>query len=93
MVIQSLELHLRLAGCHSLKEKRSVIKPLVERARRSFGVSICEVGDLGIWNASTVGVAVVSNDALHANQVLESVVELFDQCHDLEIVHQAIEHR
>ncbi|MCH7904997.1 MAG: DUF503 domain-containing protein [Armatimonadetes bacterium] len=91
MIVKSLEMHIRLPGCRSLKEKRHVIKPLIERAKRSFGVTICEVGDLDIWNASTVGAAAVSNDALHAHQVLESVLESFDECPEIEILHHAIE--
>jgi len=45
MVIGTLELHIRLLSCNSLKDKRRIVKSLLSRIRNNFNVSIAEVGD------------------------------------------------
>lgn len=74
MHIGILTLRLRIEGAESLKDKRQAIKSLVHRIRHRFNVSAAETGDLELWQRSTVGVAVVSNDSRIANQVLSQVV-------------------
>lgn len=85
MIVGTLELSLRLDGCFSLKDKRRVLRSLLDRARNSYHVSIAEVDDHDLWNVATVGVACVSNDPRHAESVLQQVIELFDACPDLEV--------
>lgn len=74
MHIGILTLRLRIEGAESLKDKRQAIKSLVHRIRHRFNVSAAETGDLELWQRSTVGVAVVSNDSRIANKVLSHVV-------------------
>ena len=45
VVIGICTLELSLPGNDSLKDKRSVLKPLVVRMRREFNVSVAEVGE------------------------------------------------
>lgn len=80
MVVGTLELHLRIEGSFSLKDKRRVLRSLMDRVRREFQVSVAEVGDQDLWNVATVGVACVSNNQAHSESVLASVVEAFDRC-------------
>jgi len=75
MHIGVLTLHLSVEGAGSLKDKRQVIRSLVQRVRNKFNVSAAEVDDLNVWRRATLGVAVVSNDAAFANQVLSKVVD------------------
>ena len=95
MVIGTLEIHLRLDGCFSLKDKRQVLRSLLDRSRREYHVSIAETGDQDLWNVATIGVACVSNDAAHAESILTKVVELFDTCAQVRVegVHRMIERR
>ena len=44
MHVLALELDLRIPQAHSLKDRRQAVKPLIEGARRRFGVSVSEVG-------------------------------------------------
>jgi uncharacterized protein len=74
MHIGILTLRLRLEGAESLKDKRQVVRSLIERMRGKFNVSASEVDDLDVWRRATVGVAVVTNDPRFANQVLSQVV-------------------
>ena len=65
---------LRLPENHSLKGKRRVIASISSRLRGKFNVSVAEVDDNEAWQLATLGIACVSNDSRHANEVLESVV-------------------
>ena len=56
--VRAVELH--LPTCHSLKEKRAVIKPILEGCRRRFQVAVAEVGYQDKWQRAALGVAVVS---------------------------------
>ncbi|HEY5639325.1 MAG TPA: DUF503 domain-containing protein [Dehalococcoidia bacterium] len=75
MVIGVCRVRLRLPENQSLKGKRAILKSLVARLQNKFKVSVAEVGDNDSWQLATIGVACVSNDERHANQVLASVVE------------------
>jgi len=78
MIIGTLEIHLRLEGCYSLKDKRRILRSAIDRSRRDFRVSISEVADHDLWNVATVGVACVGNDAGVIESILTKVVDLFD---------------
>ena len=78
MIVGTLELSLRIEGAFSLKDKRQVLRSLLDRSRREFHVAIAEVGDHDLWNSAFVGVACVSTDATHAESVLQHVIDLFD---------------
>ena len=67
MVIGTCRITLRLAENHSLKGKRSVVKPLMERLHNKFNVAVAEVDDNDRWQMATIGVACVSNTQAHAN--------------------------
>lgn len=75
MHIGVLTLHLSIEQADSLKDKRQVVKSLAAHIRNKFNVSVAEVDDLDVWRRATLGVAVVSNEAKFANQVLSKVVD------------------
>lgn len=73
MWIGWLELDLLLGDVHSLKAKRSVVRPVVAELRRRFEVAAAEVGALDLYRRATIGVAVVASDATHVGAVLDRV--------------------
>ena len=89
MIIGTLELQLRIDGSFSLKDKRRVVRSLMDRCRRDFRVSMAEVGDQELWNCALLGVACVSNDVGHAEAVLQSVIDLADAMAEVEVVEAA----
>jgi hypothetical protein len=57
----------------SLKQKRSVVKPLIAEVHRRFpGVAVGETGHLDLHRRAEIGVAVVSTTAAHAREVLDA---------------------
>jgi uncharacterized protein YlxP (DUF503 family) len=74
--VGSLELDLLLGDVHSLKEKRSVVRPVVAELRRKFEVSAAEAGHLDLHRRALIGVAVVAADASHVRDLLASCERL-----------------
>jgi uncharacterized protein YlxP (DUF503 family) len=76
MVVGTLTVDLLLGDVHSLKEKRSVVRPIVAELRRRFEVSAAETGSLDLHRRCELGVAVVASTHAHALEVLESCERL-----------------
>ena len=74
MAIGVLTIQIQLPGCKSLKEKRSRIKPLIARLHKEFNVSVAELGQHDVWNAATLGCAIISNDHQFSHTSLQSVI-------------------
>jgi uncharacterized protein YlxP (DUF503 family) len=76
MWIGWLELDLLLGDVHSLKEKRSVVRPLVAELRRRFSVSAAETGAMALYRRAGVGVAVTAADRAQVVAVLDAAERL-----------------
>lgn len=68
-----LELDVLLGDVRSLKQKRAVVRPLVNEIRRTYLVAVAEAGHLDLHRRATIGVATVSATAGHCVEVLEAV--------------------
>jgi uncharacterized protein YlxP (DUF503 family) len=86
MWVGLLELDLLLGDVHSLKEKRSVVRPVVAELRRRFEVSAAEAGHLDLHRRALVGVAVVSPDPGHCREVLDACERLVAARPELEVL-------
>lgn len=62
----------------SLKDKRRVVKSLVERARGRFNASIAEVDHLDARQIAGIGFVCVSNSGAHADQMLAEIVRFVE---------------
>ncbi|MBD8045115.1 DUF503 domain-containing protein [Arthrobacter sp. Sa2BUA2] len=76
MWMGSLEFDLLLDDVHSLKQKRSVVRPLVAELHRRFSVSAAESGHLDLHRRAAVGIAVVAADRAHVVEVLDAAERL-----------------
>ncbi|MCU1592103.1 MAG: hypothetical protein JWP11_3359 [Frankiales bacterium] len=86
MWVGSLSLDVLLGDVHSLKEKRSVVRPLVSELQRRYGVSAAEAGHLDLHRRALVGVAVVGADAKHCIEVLDACERLVASRPDVELL-------
>ncbi len=74
MFIGAITIQIHLAGISSLKEKRSIVKSTVERVKNRFNCSAAEVGHHDSKNSAIIGLASVSNDSDHLNQVIDKIL-------------------
>jgi uncharacterized protein len=78
MVIGILRLTLHLPNSGSLKAKRQVVSGLLRRVRQQFHVAAAEVGDRDRWQLAQVGIACVSAEGAHADEVLAHVLRFVE---------------
>ncbi len=94
MIVGVCRLTLSIAGSYSLKDKRRVVKSLVERVRHRYNVAVAEVDEHEIWNAAVVGVCAVSTGSAHVREILDHIVAFVENGHghaDAELVNHTIE--
>lgn len=86
MFTGSLALDLLLGDVHSLKDKRSVVRPIVAELRRKYEVSAAEAGHQDLHRRALIGVAVVAADARHVQDVLDSCERLVAGRPEIEVL-------
>ncbi len=86
MWIGWIEFDLLLGDVHSLKEKRSLVRPIVAELRRKFQLSAAEVDSLDLHRRASIGVAVVAPDAAHAGRMLDEVERLVDERPEVQVL-------
>lgn len=69
--VLTVEIH--ISESRSLKQKRSVIRHIVDTARRRFGVAAAEVDYQDLWQRAGLAFASVAKDAGHVEDVLDNV--------------------
>lgn len=71
-----LEFDILLGEVRSLKQKRSMVRPLVAELQRRLRVSAAETGSLDLHRRAGIGVAVVAADRAHVVEVLDAAERL-----------------
>jgi uncharacterized protein YlxP (DUF503 family) len=91
MVVGLASIDVHIPGSGSLKGKRHVLKRIKDRVKNRFNVSIAEVDHADLWQRTTLGVAVVSNQKQFANRVLSGVVDFVSKENGVQILDYSIE--
>jgi uncharacterized protein YlxP (DUF503 family) len=86
-----MELDVLFGDVQSLKQKRSLVRPVIAELRRRFDVAAAEAGYLELHRRSLIGVAVVASDGAHARDVLNACERLVAGRPELELL--AARHR
>ncbi len=86
MVVGTLVVDLRLGDVRSLKEKRSVVRPIVADLRRRFSVAAAETGHADLHRRTEIGVATVASTRQHVVEVLERCERLVAARPDVEVL-------
>ncbi len=78
MSVGVLYLTIYLPESHSLKEKRSQIKPMISRLHKEFNVSVAEVNYQDVWQSCELLVACAASDGRQAEIVLTHVLQFYE---------------
>ena len=85
-----LRFELFLPNCHSLKEKRSLLRPLIEGLRRSCGASVAESDHQDSWQRSALGVALAASGSSILEAQIDRVRRYVDSHLEIEVVEVGI---
>jgi len=86
----ALRFELHIPGSQSLKEKRAVLRPLVEGLRRQLSVSVSEVDHQDTWQRVGLGVAVVAPDGGRLESLIERIRRYVDDYLEVEVYEVAV---
>ena len=87
MYVGALTLDVLLGDVRSLKQKRSVVRPLIAEVHRRFpGIAVGETGHLDLHRRAEIGIAVVSSTAANARQVLDACERFVAERPDIEVL-------
>ena len=79
MIVGVCQITLHLPECHSLKEKRQIVKSILARVHNQFKVAIAEVENNDLWQIATLGMSYVSNSSQRASEILEHVQNYIEE--------------
>ncbi|SEF62157.1 hypothetical protein SAMN05444920_101219 [Nonomuraea solani] len=73
MYVGALTLDILLGDVRSLKQKRSVVRPLIAELQRRYpSIAVAETGLLDLHRRAEVGIAVVSASAGNCKEVMDA---------------------
>jgi uncharacterized protein YlxP (DUF503 family) len=81
MWIGWIEFDVLLGDVHSLKEKRSVIRPIIADLARRTEAAVAEVGAQDLHRRTAIGVSVVATHASHVRDVLDQAERMLSEQH------------
>ncbi|WP_026886092.1 DUF503 domain-containing protein [Clostridium beijerinckii] len=86
MNILFMKVILRASWVHSLKEKRMVVKSIIQKLKNKFNISVSEVGDQDIHKTIVIGIAGVCANSAQSDSVMENVITFIENNTDAEII-------
>jgi uncharacterized protein len=86
MIVAITTWDLHLPACHSLKEKRGVLKPLTSGLRRSLNVSVAETGHQDLWQRAEIACAAVGSARTVVEETLRAADRLVEETDGVRIM-------
>jgi uncharacterized protein YlxP (DUF503 family) len=78
--------------CTTLKQKRSIVRPILARLHHEFNISVAEVDHLDRHSSAIISCACISNDPDHSRQVLQKAFSfVHDHFSSIEIIEESLE--
>ena len=86
MIILFMKVTLRASWVHSLKEKRMVVKSIVQKLKNKFNISVAEVENQDIHNTIIIGIAGICANSSQSDSTMESIITFIENNTDAEII-------
>ncbi len=93
MIIGVLQVELSLPGSQSLKDKRRLVKSLLDRLHNEFNVAAAEIDAQDDHRLAHLAVTCVSTESRHANQILSRIMSTVERETEMVVVHYEMELR
>jgi len=91
MLIASCELKLYLPGASSLKDKRQVIKSLLQKSKNKFNLAAAEVEAQDYLQTAVIGVVTVGNDYRFLESVMDKYLDFVESYNNFYVTNYNIE--
>ena len=86
MDILLMEVTLRASWVHSLKEKRMIVKSIIQKLKNKFNISVAEVESQDIHNIIVIGIAGICANSAQSDSTMEHIITFIECNTDAEII-------
>jgi len=74
MILGLLTIETYLPSSHSLKDKRRILRKVIDGIRHRHNVSIAEVGENDVWQRASIGVCMIANESAFVDSALSKIL-------------------
>lgn len=78
MLVGTLLVEVYIPGAASLKDKRQVVKAMIQKVQHRFNVSIAQLDQGDLWQRATIGIAMVGGSREYVERQLQLVLNFLD---------------
>ena len=86
MKILLMKVTLRASWAHSLKEKRMVVKSIVQKLKNKFNISVAEVAEQDIHQTIVIGIVGICGTSSQLDSTMEHIITFIECNTDAEII-------
>ena len=86
MKILIMKFTLRASWSHSLKEKRMVVKSIIQKLKNKFNISVSEVANQDIHQTIVIGIAGICGTSAILDSTMENIITFIECNTDAEII-------
>lgn len=86
MYLIGIEVTLHLYYVDSLKEKRRIIRSILDHTQHRFQISTAEIGYLNSLGRSSLGFGIATNSLQNGEKILQKIVNYIDEQSEVEII-------
>lgn len=86
MKVLLLKVTLRASWVHSLKEKRMVVKSIIQKLKNKFNLSVGEVDEQNIHQNIVIGISAICGSSAQVDSTMENVITFIEKNTDAEII-------
>lgn len=80
-----LKIDIIIQSSGSLKDKRRIIRSVIQRLRNRYNVSVSEVGGNDKWQSASLGISTVSNSKPLIDETMDAVIRFIENDGQIEI--------
>jgi uncharacterized protein YlxP (DUF503 family) len=91
MVLGVLHIETYLPAAHSLKDKRRILRKVIDSIKCRHNVSIAEIGQNDLWQRSSIAVCMVANESGFVNSALSRILNEVEKNLEGEILDYSID--
>ena len=91
MIVGAAVVELHVHGSQSLKQKRGVVRSVVQRLRNRFNLAVAEIGGQDTWQRAVLGITTTGIDRTHVRGVLTRALAFVEDLHLAEVTNSDIE--
>lgn len=86
MNILFMKITLRASWVHSLKEKRMIVKSIVQKLKNKFNISVSEVEEQDVHKTIVIGIVGICANSAQSDSTMENIITFIECNTDAEIV-------